>query len=31
MTARLEGQRALVTATAQGIGKATAHAFAAEG
>src|SRR5947199_1797509 len=31
MTGRLEGKRALVTAAAQGIGRATALAFAAEG
>ena len=31
MTARLAGKKALVTAAAQGIGKATALAFAAEG
>src|SRR5829696_4234624 len=31
MTGRLEGKRALVTAAAQGIGRATAFAFAAEG
>src|SRR5712692_4176910 len=31
MAGRLEGKRALVTAAAQGIGRATALAFAAEG
>src|SRR5207237_2367361 len=31
MTGRLEGKRALVTAAAQGIGRAAALAFAAEG
>jgi 2-keto-3-deoxy-L-fuconate dehydrogenase len=31
MAARLEGKRCLVTAAAQGIGRATAQAFAAEG
>ena len=31
MTGRLEGKRALVTAAGQGIGRATALAFAAEG
>lgn len=31
MTNRLEGKRALVTAAAQGMGRATAEAFAAEG
>lgn len=31
MTGRLAGKRALVTAAAQGIGRATALAFAAEG
>src|SRR5438045_8489637 len=31
MTGRLEGKRALVTASAQGIGRASALAFAAEG
>ena len=31
MVHRLTGKRALVTAAAQGIGRATARAFAAEG
>jgi 2-keto-3-deoxy-L-fuconate dehydrogenase len=31
MGSRLSGKRALVTAAAQGIGEATARAFAAEG
>ena len=31
MSDRLAGKRALVTAAAQGIGRATAQAFAAEG